>query len=376
MYKRGKSWISDFWFDGVRYKRSWGRVSKTLAAQKERDYRGRIERGELLIRKSPKLMTFDDFAEEYLEYAQANKRDSSARRNVTSINMLKKHFKGMPLRSIHPVSIEQYKLKRQAGEIEGKKKRGSVSPATINRDLDTLRNMLGKAVKWGYLISNPGAGVSRLSERTEKDWILSPEDEKKLLQAAETRPQKKKYLKDLVLFALYSGMRQGEIFALKKFQINLKNRYILVADSKTHEGRKVPINDTLAVVIRRRLKDKSSEYLFCNHQGKRLTVLTNAFWEAVRKSGLTRLDSRDGKTEEVRFRFHDLRHTFGSRLGMAGADLKTIMEIMGHRTERVALRYQHPTPSHKLAAVRALDHKPEASDNVVAVDFAPPEASG
>ena len=57
----------------------------------------------------------------------------------------------------------------------------------------------------------------------------------------------------------------------------------------------------------------------------------------------------------MRFRFHDLRHTFGSRLGMNGTDLKTIMEIMGHKTPRMAMRYQHPSPEHKLTAARSLD---------------------
>jgi len=62
------------------------------------------------------------------------------------------------------------------------------------------------------------------------------------------------------------------------------------------------------------------------------------------------------KSKKVRFRFHDLRHTFGSRLGMIGTDLKTIMEIMGHKTYAMSMRYQHPTPDHKLDAVRALDN--------------------
>jgi integrase len=80
--------------------------------------------------------------------------------------------------------------------------------------------------------------------------------------------------------------------------------------------------------------------------------LKKGFWEAVSKAKLTRRGP-NGKKE--RFRFHDLRHTFGSRLGMNGYDLKTIMEIMGHKTVTVAMRYQHPTADHKMSAVRSLD---------------------
>ena len=102
------------------------------------------------------------------------------------------------------------------------------------------------------------------------------------------------------------------------------------------------------------MEDQDSDYIFHNSKGKILTVLTSAFWYAIRKTGLTRIESE----KMIRFRFHDLRHTFGSRLGMAGKDLKTIMEIMGHKTTKVAMMYQHPMPSHKLEAVKTLDQVP------------------
>lgn len=63
----------------------------------------------------------------------------------------------------------------------------------------------------------------------------------------------------------------------------------------------------------------------------------------------------------MRFRFHDLRHTFGSRLGIAAEDTKTIMEIMGHKTHKMAMRYQHPGASHKLNAIKILDEVPSKS---------------
>lgn len=152
-------------------------------------------------------------------------------------------------------------------------------------------------------------------------------------------------------------MRLNEIFDLKKIDADLINRFLIVRDSKNNEGRKVPINDTLKELLERRLKDERSDFIFHNSKNQKLTVLTNAFWRAVKDSGLTRIEGEE-KSKTVRFRFHDLRHTFGTRLGMAGTDLKTIMEIMGHRTTRVAMRYQHPMPGHKLNAVKTLDRVP------------------
>ena len=75
---------------------------------------------------------------------------------------------------------------------------------------------------------------------------------------------------------------------------------------------------------------------------------------AVEKAGLDRWEIRRSRKVKVRLRLHDFRHTFGTRLGMNGYDLKTIMEIMGHRTPGTAMRYQHPAPDHKLQVVLSL----------------------
>ena len=195
-------------------------------------------------------------------------------------------------------------------------------------------------------------------------WVLTPEEEDCLLDECEKRPQRKnkKYLKDLVRVALNTGMRQDEIFKLTKSDVKLKLRYIEVTDTKTGEDRRVPINDTAYQILKKRFKEIDSEYLFPNTKGGKLNVLTNAFWTAVKEAGLIRFETNISGSkqieEKIRFRFHDLRHTFGSRLGMAGTDLKTIMEIMGHKTTKVAMRYQHPAPEHKLNAVKILDQVP------------------
>jgi len=337
MYKRGKSWHSDFVLRNKRYRKSWGPISKTVAKEKEEKFRTEILEGKHA--QKAKRILFETFSEKYIENAKLNKKPSSARRNESSINMLMPHFEGELISLIHPFKVEQYKKIR---------KDNGANPATINRDIATLRNMMNKAVEWGYLSQNPLAGVKQLKESKEKMWVLTPEEEDELLAECDKRPQRKKYLKDLVLFALHTGMRQDEIFKLKNTNVNLKENYIKVTDTKTHENRYVPINETLRGILERR---SEGEYVFINSKGKTLTVLTNAFWTAVKKSGLIMWEG----DKKIRFRFHDLRHTFGSRLGMAGTDLKTIMEIMGHKTHKMAMRYQHPSPAHKLKAVKFLD---------------------
>ena len=344
MYKRSDSWYSDFWYKGKRYQKSWGPMSKTVAKEKERKYKTEIAEGKHQQKARP--IIFETFAEKYLEYARTNKKPSAARRNESSMGVLKPHFRGKLLNEINSFMVEQYKKSR--------KDQGRAA-ATINRDIDCIKSMMKMAVEWKYLSVNPISEVKKFKEDNEKMWVLTPDEEYRLLAECDKRNQRRKYLKDLVLFALHTGARLDEILKLKKCNVHRRERYILVTDTKTGDNRPVPINDTLLEVLKRQYKSNDSDYVFCNANGKRLTVLTNSFWNAVEKVGLVRWERR----KKIRFRFHDLRHTFGSRLGMGGYDLKTIMEIMGHKTTKVAMRYQHPTPEHKMQAVKFLDQVPE-----------------
>jgi len=344
MYLRGKNWITEFWHEGVRYKKALGKgISKTVA--KERAEKFRLEVREGKHQEKSRRITFEKFTEKYLDQAKVNKRPKSAKRNEVSINMMMPHFKGQLISAIHPFQVEQYKKTRRDG---------GASPATVNRDVACLRNMMNCAVDWNYLRVNPLSRVKMIREENEKMWVLSQEEEVRLLEECGKSPQRggkeRRYLRDLVQFALHSGMRLQEIFSLLKVNVHVEESFLTVVDSKSHESRNVPLNETLKEILRRRM-EKPGDHVFTDSKGRKITVLTNAFWYAIKEAGLIRWEG--GK--KIRFRFHDLRHTFGSRLGMQGTDLKSIMEIMGHKSAKVAMRYQHPNPSHKLEAVRSLD---------------------
>jgi integrase len=345
VYLRNGNWVTEFYHEGIRYKKSLGMgISKTVAKERDADYRKEVREGKHNVKA--RRIRFETFSIKYLEHAKVNKKPKSAKRNEVSIGQLMPYFKGKLLGSVHPFQVEQYKKARREG---------GASPATVNRDVACLRNMMNMAVEWKDLQVNPIARVKLLSEDNEVMWVLSPEEEGRLLDECHKRPQKgAKYLRDLVEFALYSGMRQGEIFGLKWVNVHVEESYLLATDTKTHQDRAVPMNRTMKEILIRRMEDQK-EYIFTNSKGGRLTVLTNAFWRAVKEAGLSRVEVKDGKTVKVRFRFHDCRHTMGSRLGMNGVDLKSIMEIMGHKTAKTAMRYQHPSPSHKLEAVNRLD---------------------
>ncbi|MDI6793141.1 MAG: site-specific integrase [bacterium] len=146
--------------------------------------------------------------------------------------------------------------------------------------------------------------------------------------------------------ALNTGMRKGEILTLKWDQVDLKHGFILLdeSDTKNGERKEIPINETLRQTLQRIMRQLDVPYVFYDPAtGKPYQDVKTSFKTAVRKSKI-----RD-------FKFHDLRHTFASHLVMAGVDITTVKELLGHKTITMTLRYAHLAPSHKVKAVDLLD---------------------
>ncbi|HEX9867760.1 MAG TPA: site-specific integrase, partial [Candidatus Tectomicrobia bacterium] len=117
--------------------------------------------------------------------------------------------------------------------------------------------------------------------------------------------------------------------------------------AKNGESRSVPMNRVLTATLKAvKLKGAEGERVFCNRQGTPYRSFRTAFERAVRKAGI-----QD-------FTFHDLRHTFASRLVMAGVDLPTVKELLGHKDITMTLRYAHLSNDHKQAAVKKLEKVP------------------
>jgi serine/threonine protein kinase len=214
-------------------------------------------------------------------------------------------------------------------------------PATINRELGCLRHMFNMALKWKKAQVNPVREVKFLKEPKEKDRILTEEEEVKLLEAVRTG-HKSKHLEGIILTALNTGMRKGEILSLKWPNVDFKNGVITVEKTKNDDIRKIPMNQKLTEILEGVKKVSKSDYVF-SENGKPYLDVKTGWWTVLEKAGIEN------------FTFHGLRHTFGSRLGMAGVDIKTIAELMGHKDIKMTMRYSHPTPEHKRKAVETLE---------------------
>ena len=141
--------------------------------------------------------------------------------------------------------------------------------------------------------------------------------------------------------ALNTGMRKEEILSLKWKDVDFRSRIIAILDTKNGESREIPMNDIVYRTLVA-IKETDSPWVFCKKNGERYGNVRKAF-EGARK-----------RAEIVDFRFHDLRHTFASHLVMAGVDLKTIQELVGHKSFETTLRYAHLSPDHKKAALDIL----------------------
>jgi integrase len=236
---------------------------------------------------------------------------------------LMEEFGERHLREIMPLLVEDYKQRRVT----------KVSHASVNRELAALRHALNLAVTWGLIEKNPCTGVKLFREKPRMKW-LKEEDEGKLLKAS---PE---WLRPIILIAVYTGMRSGEILALTWNDVDLEQKTILIVYSKNGESRVVELNQVVLDLLLGLSKGKKPhEKLF----PKRDTYqISKAFRKACAVAGL------DG------MRFHDLRHTFASRLCQRGVNLPTIKELLGHKSLTMALRYSHSTTESRRQAVEKL----------------------
>jgi integrase len=331
VYLRGKSWYIDFYYEGKRYVERVGKVSKSVAQEKLNIRKAEVIRGEW----KPKTVRiiFDKFKEQYIEYSKANKKPKTSQRDIVSLKPLQAFFGGKFLSEINPFLIEKYKQKRK---LDG------VSVRTINIELSCLRHMFNMAIKWGKAQKNPVKEVKLFKVPEGKERILSPEEEIKLLEAIRSS-KKGKLLEPIVITALLTGMRKSELLNLKWANIDFSNRIITVENTKSGYNRKIPMSDKLTEILDRVRKENHSDFVFSDEKGKSYKSFRTSWEKALKKAGIENLT------------FHDLRHTFGTRLGMAGVDIKTIQELMGHKDIKMTMRYSHPTPEHKRKAVEILD---------------------
>ena len=251
--------------------------------------------------------------------------------------------------------------------------RAGRAPSTANRNVTRLRGVLSRAVEWGVLQEHPLKVRKLKVDDRSRVRYLSTEEEAALREALGARSSEMRdardsankwrrerqkepmndlravrftdHLEPLVLLSINTGMRRGEAFNLTWADVDLKNKLITVEGdtSKSGQTRHIPLNrESLDTLTKWKEQGAGRGFVFPGQHGNRL--------DNVKKSwaGLLEL----AKVE--RFRWHDLRHTFASKLVMAGVPLNTVRDLMGHSDIKMTLRYAHLAPGTKAAAVELI----------------------
>ena len=318
-------WWIHYHAEGRRHREQVGGKQAAINRYQQRKTEAREGR----LPQPQRHVAFDAFVREYLETARPRLR-SFATVQIHARRWMK-FFGSRSLRSILPLMIERYVAQREK----------EVAPATVNRELAFVKRIFAVAMENGLVDRNPTKPVKFLREPSGRVRFLSEEEEAALCAKVGKRDW------PLVAFALNTGLRRGEQFNLRWENVNLASRVLTIPRSKHGGSRHVQLNDTAMAILRALPSRFHSRWVFPSATGK-TPMSANNFRYRVFDPAV-----REAKIED--FTWHDLRHTFASRLVMAGVPLRTVQELMGHKTLRMTERYAHLSPTHLHQAVKVLD---------------------
>jgi integrase len=351
------SWYGSWWVGGTRVKRkiaskrSPGSADGLTRAQAEKELRKRIERD--VIVSGAARRTLEEAGNAYvdhLEHVMERKRSTIQDYRGHLRRHLVPFFGDRPIDRIDPAQVAQY-LKRKRGD--------GLSSKTVQNHLNFLHGIFSFAIKRGWAHSNAVAYVDRPKKNRsphQRVRFLQPNELDKLIDAA-PEDTLGGVERALYLAAALTGLRQGELLALKWLDIDWPVDRVRVADNftrgrmdtpKSHEGRSVPMAARLANELedlRQRSRFRAdSDLVFCHPETGH--VLDPSKMRKRFKDALARAEVRA-------ITFHELRHTFGTQMAAAGAPLRAIQEWMGHADAKTTEIYRHyaPDPSNGAAFV-------------------------
>jgi integrase len=286
------------------------------------------------IKKEYRAPTLWEFLDGHYESWVEWNRKSGTR----TIKRLKSNFVPsfghLRINNITPKLIEEW--------ISQKLRKG-LTKATLNRHTNPLKACLTKAVEWGLITENPLKDLKQFNvDSLEHVRYLSTEEEERLLLSIKFNLT---YLKPLIIVAMNTGMRRGELLQLTWDNVDFKKKLITIKGktAKSDRTRYIPLN-VRALEVLQEWKNSltiTTETVF-TYEGRPVKEVKRAFATLLRKAVIKK------------FRFHDLRHHFASRLVMAGVDLNTVRELLGHTSIDMTLRYAHLAPLFKANAVERL----------------------
>ena len=326
LFKRGKVWWSYFYVDGIRHQYSTETSNRRQADAIEAKLKEEVNARRYKLVSADPHMTLGALAARFIASGIAHPH------HLYHLKFLLPFFADVPVLRLTKPMTEEFRRKRKAQRIGT-----PLKDATVNRDLSVLRHILYWAVDEQLLEANPLARLKMARERRTRRQVLSPAEEQPLVAAAPP------HLRAMIIAALDTGMRRGEITNQRWEDIDFHRRLLFVTRSKTPEGesREIPLSERLFDWLVENRRDHGIVFAY---EGEQVRIIKRSWKTALKNAGIRHV------------RFHDLRHTFNTRLMEAGVLQEIRMALMGHSSgSKVHATYTHIELPAKREAIRKLE---------------------
>jgi integrase len=323
LFKRGSVWWSYFYLDGKRHQASTNSSNRKQAEAIEQKLKAEATAARFQLVEPNRDRQFDELAAKFLVSG------AGTAYHIGRLKNLLPYFGDIDVRRITKNLTEDYRRVRHAER--------KLTEATLNRDIAVLRHILYWSVDERLILANPLQRLKMARERRVRKPVLSLQEEDLILKAA---PE---HLRRMIIAAVDTGMRRGEITNQLWEHIDLSSRLLYVTRSKTPEGesREIPLTDRLYEILS---KDRKVSGLAFTYQESQVKILKTSWRGTLRRAGVRHL------------RFHDLRHTFNTRMMEAGVLQEVRMALMGHSSgAKVHAIYTHIELPTKREAISRLE---------------------
>ena len=354
IYLRSEIYWYKFTFQGQNIRETSNSRSRTVALRIQAERRRKLELGLVGLKVTKQPMLFSAAAKEWLESKRAHWSANSYRIESKNLEHTLPHLGKLLLVDIEAEDVSRY---------HGARKMEGAGPKTINLEIGTLRGILRRHRLWANL--QPDIRMLRVRENVGR--ALTADEEHRLLVAC--RKSRSRSLYPAVLMSLHTGLRSSELRLLRWRQIDLLEETVIVAKSKTAggEGRMIPLSATIYECLkewRSNFPDAlpshyvfpSERYGLAGEKGHKEGQAVPYAVDPETPIGSWKVSWTTARTAaEVECRWHDMRHSFLSRMAQGQATDSTIMALAGHLSRKMMERYSHVGGEAKRKAISGLD---------------------
>jgi len=289
---------------------------------------------ELEAREATKVerKTLQDYIYEFLSYSEMVHTPKTSLAYTNTFNFVRKHFGKVYLTDLTHSKIQLY--------LEFRIKTSSKYAA--RKDLIHLSSFFNRAIAQGFLLKNPCEGIKRIKIPEKQPVYLDEKEFQSLLNVVDSQ-----IFRDLIIFAVNTGMRQGEIINLTWNDVFIDKECIVLSNqdfvTKSGKIRTVPLNLKALDVLANRYNNKGYVFTDSNNEPLKADFVTHRFKKYVRKAGIN-----------PRIHFHSLRHTFASWLVQHNESIQKVSQLLGHRDVQTTMIYAHLNSKSLMDAVKKL----------------------